>query len=79
MWRIEKFDESTSRWQQVMAGFPTRDDADRALVAYAQVDTSEPDLRAAQHDRCAGCGEPWPCSDSRRVDLRGDVRASHHR
>jgi hypothetical protein len=28
--------------------------------------------------KCAGCGEPWPCSDSKRTDIRGEERAKHH-
>ncbi len=27
--------------------------------------------------RCV-CGETWPCTDSRRKDLRPDVRAAHY-
>lgn len=27
--------------------------------------------------RCAGCGEEWPCSDSKRADIRPDLRARH--
>lgn len=26
---------------------------------------------------CAGCGEPWPCSDSQRKDISADNRARH--
>jgi len=29
--------------------------------------------------KCAACGETWPCSDSRRRDLPGLVRALHGR
>lgn len=28
--------------------------------------------------KCAGCGEAWPCSDSKRTDIRGEERAKHH-
>ncbi len=27
--------------------------------------------------RCGECGEFWPCSDTVRTDIRGDVRALH--
>jgi hypothetical protein len=27
---------------------------------------------------CAECGEYWPCSDSKRTDIRGDIRARHY-
>lgn len=27
---------------------------------------------------CAGCGEPWPCSDSKRTDIIPLERAKHH-
>lgn len=27
---------------------------------------------------CAGCGEEWPCSDSKRKDISGIERAKHH-
>lgn len=27
---------------------------------------------------CAQCGEPWPCSDSKRTDIRPLERAKHH-
>ena len=28
--------------------------------------------------RCAGCGEAWPCSDSKRRDISGRERAKHY-
>lgn len=30
-----------------------------------------------QEKRCV-CGENWPCTDSRRTDIRPDIRASHY-
>lgn len=27
--------------------------------------------------RCAHCGENWPCSDSQRHDIRPELRAQH--
>lgn len=30
-----------------------------------------------QADRCNGCGEQWPCSDSKRTDISGVERAKH--
>lgn len=46
----------------------------------------DPDLHAAvqrldqmvSRQRCAECGEAWPCSDSKRTDIRGEIRAKHH-
>lgn len=31
-----------------------------------------------KHEACAGCGEPWPCSDSKRTNIAGIERAKHH-
>lgn len=33
---------------------------------------------ALESKTCAECGEPWPCSDSKRRDIRSDLRARHH-
>jgi hypothetical protein len=30
-------------------------------------------------ETCAYCGEYWPCSDSKRRDIRGELRACHVR
>jgi hypothetical protein len=29
--------------------------------------------------KCAGCGEYWPCSDSKRRDIRPVLKARHYK
>jgi hypothetical protein len=45
---------------------PSSHMADAALYA----------MRAVK--RCAGCGEHWPCSDSKRTDILPEMRARHY-
>jgi hypothetical protein len=62
-------------------GFARRLDttSDRAPVYQLPGDrASWPDALAVARETCAGCGEPWPCSDRGRTDISGRERAKHH-
>ena len=52
-----------------------RDQQVRETVLWSE--TLEKATKQPPKPKCAGCGERWPCSDSKRTDIKGGERAKH--